>query len=154
MIKSSPNFLYSIITGDESLCFAYDLETKCQSSEWCGPKTLPSKKFWFQKSMLKMMPILFFDRKEVIHHKYVPEGQMNVTFYVQVLDRLCKHIARVRPEMYRDRKFFLLHNNAHPHTAAIIQRFLAKKGVAQLSHPPYLPDLTPPPNYFTFPKLK
>ncbi len=30
-IKSDPNFLDSIITGDKSWCFAYDLETKRQS---------------------------------------------------------------------------------------------------------------------------
>ncbi len=42
----------------------------------------------------------FFDSKGVIHHEYVPEGQtVNATFYVQVLDHLCKRIAHVRPEM-------------------------------------------------------
>ncbi len=51
------------------------------------------------------MLISFFDSKGVIHHQYVPESQtMNSTFYVQVLDSLCKHITRVRPEMWRDRK--------------------------------------------------
>ncbi len=46
------------------------------------------------------MPILFFDSKGVIHHKYVTEGQtVNATLYIQVLDRLYKHIARGRPEM-------------------------------------------------------
>ncbi len=100
------------------------------------------------------MLILFFDSKIVIHHEYVPEGQaVNATFYIQVLDRSCKGIARVRPEKWRDRKLFLLHDNAHPHTAAIVQQFLAKKGAAQLSHPPYLPDLSPA-DYFAFPKLK
>ncbi len=79
---------------------------------------------------------------------------MNATFYVQVLDSLCEHIASVRPEMWRDPKFFLLHDNACLHTAVIIQQFLAKKGVAQLSHNPYLPDLSPEPHdYFAFPKL-
>ncbi len=49
------------------------------------------------------MLILFFDSKSVIHHEYVPEGQtVNAMFYVQVLDRLCKRIARVRLEMRRD----------------------------------------------------
>ncbi len=92
------------------------------------------------------MLILFFDCKGVIHHAYVPEGQtVNTTFYVQVLDRLCKRIALVRPEMWRDRKFFLLHDNERLHIAAIVQQFLAKKGVAQLSHPPYLPDVNPHP---------
>ncbi len=56
------------------------------------------------------MLILFFDSKGVIHHEYVPEGQtVNAIFYVQVLDRLCKHMACVSPELWRDRKFFLLH---------------------------------------------
>ncbi len=44
-IKSDPNILDSIITGDESWCFAFDLETKCQSSKWCGPNSPSSKKF-------------------------------------------------------------------------------------------------------------
>ncbi len=49
------------------------------------------------------MLILFFDNRGVIHHKYVPEGQtVNAMFYIQVLDRLCKRIAHVRPEMWRE----------------------------------------------------
>ncbi len=77
-----------------------------------------------------------FYSKGVIHHEYVPEGQtVNATFYVQVLDRLCKRIARVRPQMWRDQKLFLLYDNVHPHTTATTQQFLTKKGVAQLSHP-------------------
>ncbi len=92
------------------------------------------------------MLILFFDSKGEIHHEYVPEGQtMNATFYVQVLDCLCKRIVCVRPEMWRDWKFFLLRDNVQPHTAVIVQQFLAKKGVAQLSQPPYSPDLSPLP---------
>ncbi len=48
------------------------------------------------------MLILFFDSKGVIHQEYVPEDQtVNATFYIQVLDRFCKHIARVRPEMWK-----------------------------------------------------
>ncbi len=39
-------------------------------------------------------------------------------------------------------------------SAAIVQQFLAKKGVAQLSHPPYLPNLRPLPQLFQFPKIK
>ncbi len=50
------------------------------------------------------------------------EGQsVNATFYVQVLDHFCKRIAHVRPEMWRDRKSFLLHDNARLHTVAIVQ---------------------------------
>ncbi len=68
-----------------------------------------------------MTLILFFDSKGVIHQEYVPKGQTaNATFYVQVSNHLCKHIARVRPEMWRDQKFFLLHDNMCPCTAAIL----------------------------------
>ncbi len=69
------------------------------------------------------MLILFFDSKGITYHAYVPESQtVNATFYAQVLDCLCNYIiACVRPEMWRDRKFFLLHDNAHSHTAVIMQ---------------------------------
>ncbi len=77
----------------------------------------------------------------------------NATFYVQVLDRLCKSMAHVRPEMGRDQKSFLLHNNAHLHIAVIVQKFLVKKGVTQLSYPPQSPDLSLPPAP-AFPELK
>ncbi len=77
------------------------------------------------------MLILFFDSKGVIHHEYIPEGQtVNALFFIQVLDRVCKRIAHVRLKRWRDWKLFLLHDNACWHTAAIVQQFLAKKGVA------------------------
>ncbi len=84
------------------------------------------QKILISKIKGKSMLILFFDSKGVIHGKYVSEGQtVNVTFYVQVLDYLWELIACVRPEMWRDWKVFFLHNNAHPHTAVIVQQFLA-----------------------------
>ncbi len=80
------------------------------------------QKILISKIKVKDVLILFFDSRGVIHQEYVPEGQtVNATFYVQVLDLLCKRIARARPEMWGDLKFFLLHDNAHPHTTAIIQ---------------------------------
>ncbi len=103
------------------------------------------QKMLISKIKDKTVLILFFDSKGVIHHEYVSEGQtVNVMFYVQVLDRLCKLIARVRPEMGRDGKFFPFHDKVHPHTAAIVKQFLAKKGVAQLSHPSYVLHLSTP----------
>jgi len=32
--KKDPNFLYSIVTGDETWCFEYEPETKRQSAKW------------------------------------------------------------------------------------------------------------------------
>ncbi len=99
------------------------------------------------------MLILFFDSKSVIHHEYVPECQtVNVTFYVQVLKHFCKRIACVGPEMWRNQKFFLLHSNAYPYTATIVQQFLAKKeDTVELS---LIFARFKPPWLFRFPKLK
>ncbi len=47
-IKSDPNFLDSIITGNGSWCFVYDLETKCQSSECVVQTRHPLKNFDFK----------------------------------------------------------------------------------------------------------
>jgi hypothetical protein len=45
------------------------------------------------------------------------------------------------------------HDNAPAHTALAVQRFLATKNMAVVSHPIYSPDLAPC-NFFLFPKIK
>jgi hypothetical protein len=47
----------------------------------------------------------------------------------------------------------LLHDNAPSHSALVVKTFLAKKGVVEISHPPYSPDLTPA-DFFLFPTVK
>ena len=49
--------------------------------------------------------------------------------------------------------WFLLHDNARKHTSLIVKEYLAQKGVVELNHPPYTPDLSPP-DYFLFHKIK
>jgi len=96
----------------------------------------------------------FFDAEGVIHREFVPEGQkVNAEFYVDVLDRLLKRIRQVRMAKLQSSEWFLLHDNAPSHNAAIVKKFLANRNVAVLHHPPYSPDLAPP-DYFLFPKLK
>ena len=68
------------------------------------------------------------------------------------LDRLLKRIRRVRTAKFQSSEWFLLHDNAPSHNAAIVKKFLANRNVAVLHHPPYSPDLAPA-DYFLFPKL-
>ena len=70
-----------------------------------------------------------------------------------VLDRLLKRIRRVRTPKFQSNEWFLLHDNAPSHSAAIVKKFLANRKVAVLHRPPYSPDLAPA-DYFLFPKLK
>jgi len=96
----------------------------------------------------------FFDAEGVIHREFVPEEQkVNAEFYVGVLDRLLKRIRRVRTAKFQSSEWFLLHDNAPSHNAAIVKKFLANRNVAVLHHTPYSPDLAPA-DYFLFPKLK
>jgi len=78
---------------------------------------------------------------------------VNGSFYLEIMKQLLARIRRVRREFCENGEGFLLQDNAPTHTAAIVSRFLAKKQVAVLSHPPYSPDLAPT-DYFLFPKIK
>ena len=96
----------------------------------------------------------FFDVEGVIHPEFVPEGQkVNAEFYVGVLGRLLKRIRRVRTAKFQSNEWFLLHDNAPSHNAAIVRKFLANRNVAVLHHPPYSPDLAPA-DYFLLAELK
>jgi len=97
-----------ITTVDETWCFAYDPETKRQSSEWVGDTSPRPKKLNFQRSRIKTMLINIFDSQCVVHKEFVPEGKtVNAEFYKEVMDRLLKRIQRVRPAAFCSRDFFL-----------------------------------------------
>jgi transposase len=71
---------------------------------------------------------------------YLQDRQLNA-FYKDVLERLRKRVQRVRKD------------NAPAHTALSIRKFLVKKNISTLPHPPYSPDLAPC-DFYLFPKLK
>ncbi|XP_023726193.1 histone-lysine N-methyltransferase SETMAR-like [Cryptotermes secundus] len=84
-----PTFLKKIITGDESLMFAYDLETRMQSSEWHTASSPQPKKSRLVRSKDKVILTAFFDIYGLVHHEFLPPGQtFTGNFYVQVLQRL------------------------------------------------------------------
>jgi histone-lysine N-methyltransferase SETMAR len=100
------------------------------------------------------MLMILFDSQGVLHKEFLPEGKPVIAeFYKGVMDRLLKHIQRVRPVAFCSQDFFLLHNNAPAHKAASVCQFLTQKNVTTLYHLPYSPDLSPP-DYYLFPKLK
>jgi len=151
---SDPNFLKNIVTGDESWCFRYEPTTKRQSAAWKGSNSPTPKKSRLQKSRVKTLITVFFDSKGVIHKEFTPQGQtVNKEYYLEVLKRLLKRIARVRPEYKDPSSWSLLHDNAPAHKALVVKAFLAQKGVTVLDHPPYSPDLAPC-DFWLFPKLK
>ncbi|XP_033608995.1 uncharacterized protein LOC117282638 [Cryptotermes secundus] len=70
-----PTFLKDINTGDESLVFACDPETKMQSSEWHTASFPRPKKSRLIRSKDKVMLIAFFDINSLVRHEFVPPRQ-------------------------------------------------------------------------------
>jgi hypothetical protein len=105
MADADKNFVNKIIMGDETWCFAYDLETKGQSSEWVGETSLQPKKLKFQKSRVETMLITFFSSQGVVHK----EGKtVNAEFYKGVMDHLLKHIQAGLSSCILLSRFFLV----------------------------------------------
>ena len=59
MAERDPNFLKTIVTGDESWCLKYDPEGKRQSMEWWGVGSPKRKKVRSEKSCIKTMRKIF-----------------------------------------------------------------------------------------------
>lgn len=151
-IENDPDFLKNVITGDESWIFEYDPETKRQSKEWHTSNSPRPKKAKMSKSTIKTMLICFFDSNGIVHKEFLPTGQtVNQYVYREILERLRKRVARVRPAIKDN--WMLHHDNAPCHTALSINEFLAKKNIPVVPQPPYSPDLSPC-DFFLFPNLK
>ena len=93
---SNPDFFKKIVTGDKTLCFAYDPTTERQSVAWVGETSPRPKKLRFQKSRVKTMLVIFFDWQGVMHKEFVLEGEtINAVYYKGVMERLLNRIQRV-----------------------------------------------------------
>jgi len=153
-LKTDPDFLSKIITGDESWCYGYDPETKQQSSQWKSASSPRPKKARQVKSNVKTMLICFFDIKGLVHFEFVLQDQtVNQQFYLEVLKRLRDAVRRKRPELWWSGEW-LLHNDYAPaHTALSVRQFLTKNGMTTDSHTPNPPDVVPC-DFFLFPRMK
>jgi len=102
MPLKTPSFLSNVITGDETWFYAYDPETKTQSSERKSPRSPRPKKAKQVRRNIKSMLICFFDHKGIVHKEFVPPGHtVNAAFYVEVLKRLRDNVRRKRPDQWR-----------------------------------------------------
>ncbi|UYV63349.1 hypothetical protein LAZ67_2003808 [Cordylochernes scorpioides] len=95
------------------------------SCAWHTKSSPRPKKARMSKSRIKTVIIVFFDIRGIEHCEFVPQGQtVNSAFYLEVLRRLKRRIARVRTDIKDTVK--LHHDNATSHTAFIITNFLAR----------------------------
>jgi len=78
---------------------------------------------------------LFFDSQGIVHKEFVLPGQtVNQTFYGEVLERLRKRVAHVRPGIAHT--WMMHHDNTPRHTAVCIHEFLAEKSIPVVPQSP------------------
>ncbi len=124
-----------------------------------APKRDQSWKPMKQCSERKAMLTAFFDRRGIIHTEFKDPGvNVNAESYCATIRRFKESVRRKQPALWRrnaagQRSFFLLQDNASPHTADDTVKLLEDSGIPLLEHPPYSPDLAPC-DYFLFPRLK
>ncbi|XP_069330150.1 histone-lysine N-methyltransferase SETMAR-like [Eulemur rufifrons] len=152
--SNEPDLLKKVVTRDGSWVYGYDLETKAQSSQWKSRGSPRQKKAWRDHSKIKTMLTGFFDWEGVVHHKYAPPGQtINKEYYLSVLRRLRDAMPRKQPQLCATGDWQLHHGNTPAHVSHLVQSFLVKHQITQVTQSPYSPDLVPC-DFWLFPKLK
>ena len=145
-VINDPTLLLNVITGDESIVYAYDPETKLKYSQWKSPGSPRPKKARMQKSKLKTMLICFFDQEGNVHWEFVPPGMtINVDFYCDVLRRLRENVRRKKPRKWQNQNLIIHHDNAPADTSFKVSQFLAKNNMTGIPHPhthPIWPPVT------------
>ena len=96
-LKTEPNLLKRVVTGDESWIFKYDPLTKRQSLKWKSTLSLRPKKARVFKSKTNVMLIAFFDVHGIVHAEFLPQGQtINQHVYKNILRRLMRSLREKR----------------------------------------------------------
>ena len=107
-----------------------------------------------RRAKIQVMLVVFFDWKGIVHHEFVPRGQMvNRQLHQDFLACLRDAVHRKRPELWENQTWILHRDNAPAHASLLIHRYLAKHQISVVPLPPYSPDLAPA-DFFLFPKLK
>jgi len=129
------------------------IETKMQTSQWMG-KGLLDQKCTDVSVKFKGVFGCVFDWKGIVHHEFLPRGQMlNKQLYQEFLARLRDAVRRKMPELWENQTWMLHHNKVPGHASLLIPSNLAKHQTSVASHQSYSPDLDQA-DFFLFPKIK
>jgi len=85
--NADENLLKNATTGYETRVYGHNVETKVQPSQWMGKSSPRPKKARQSRSNVKVILIVCFCLKGIIHYEFVPRGQaINKEFYLKVAD--------------------------------------------------------------------
>lgn len=148
--EEGDDFLFNIVTGDETWVHSYDPEEKRQSMEYRHYGSPQTKKFKTQASAKKLLLTVFWDARHVYVTEYLVGSTVNSARYIETLKHLRRIVCRVRKSTS---PIILQHDNARPHTSRVTADALVRLKFQPIPHPPYSPDLAPCDFHF-FPHLK
>ncbi|XP_018346773.1 PREDICTED: histone-lysine N-methyltransferase SETMAR-like [Trachymyrmex septentrionalis] len=152
-VNNDPELLKTVITGDETWVYGYDVETKAQSSQWKLLEEPRPKKIRQVRSNVKVLLTVFFDFNGVVHHEFLPYGRtVNKEYYLDVMRHLSEQSdenAQNYGKTTRGNCIMIM----LPLTPHCLFDFLVKNKTVILPQPPYSPDMAPC-DFFLFPKLK
>jgi len=139
---------------EKVFCIGLWLEVKSEYST-----TTPRRKKYYAKSSqslpstLTSTPrpnfhglkiILWWDQKDLVYYELLkPGGSITSDRYRLQLIRLSRTLWEKRPEYEQKHDKVILHDNARPHVAKVVKKYLETLKWNVLPHPPYSPDIAP-----------
>ena len=150
-INSEPDFLKEVITGAKSRIYSYDLEAKAQSSQWKLPGSPHLKKTQQSHRKIKTVLTVFFDWKGLSLMLSPPGQTINKRYYSMFFVGWEINVMRMAAVMGN---WWLAASSPQcAHASHLMQSFLVKHQITQVTQPPYSPDLVLC-DFWHFQKLK
>ncbi|GFT58701.1 putative DD34D transposase [Nephila pilipes] len=146
-IQGTSKAVYNIYTGDESWIYAYEPETKQQSTVWVFQDEAKPTKVVRGRSTSKQMIACFFGINGHVATVALEQRRtVNSEWYTTIC--LPEVIGEIRKKQ-KNRRIILHHDNASSHTSTQTKAFLTERRIELMGHPPS----PQPPGHVYFPPL-
>jgi len=154
--QQKKSFLHQIVTGDEKWIF-YDNPKKKKYYAKPG-QSLPSISTSTPRPNIhgsKIILCIWRDQKDLVYYELLkPSNSITGDRYRLQLIRLNRVLRKKRPEYeQRHDKVILFHDNARPHVAKVVKKYLEMLKWNVLPHPPYSPDIYTLSDYWLFRRI-
>jgi len=143
--KKGDVFLHLIIALDEAWARAYKPEMKRKANKWRHSGSPRKTKARQHPSNDEVMLIFAYDSAGIILTHPVPQYRTVTGLYYADFSKhhLRRAVRKKRPHFLGENTPIILHDNARPHVADVVNQLLARWQWEVPYHPPYSPDISP-----------
>jgi len=133
-----------IITGDECWIYHRKIQKAQSNCSWRRRGEEPDTVVRRDRFEAKTLFSVFFRSTGPLQITYMESG-VTIDHQVYIDDCLSPMIQEVQSQRPSQgvRDMLLLHDNARPHVHSNVRNFLQSKGLGEIDHSPYSPDLAP-----------